>query len=175
MQNISLAGIMALAAASLAGCAEVSGSLQSRSLVGAAAPKAQNASAESGRNTPSGVSPSAEVRTREEMIVTYLPQTGFVRGTRSALASFGTPLQSAPGRNRTVEACREAVMAEASRLGAREVEAASAGPDRMNEKGQFVGPVRVRITYARATGFEVREANMTCVVDQNGKIVDALA
>lgn len=124
---------------------------------------------------PSDVSPVSASQAREETIVAYVPQTGFVRGTQSAIASLGKPLQPAPGRNRTVEACRDAVKAEAEKLGAREVEAASAGPDRRNEKGQFVGPVRVRITYVRAMGYEVREANMTCVVDQTGKIVDALA
>lgn len=124
---------------------------------------------------PSDVSPVSASQAREETIVAYVPQTGFVRGTRSAIASLGRPLEPAPGRNRTVEACREVVKAEAERLGAREIEAVSAGPDRRNEKGQFVGLVRVRITYVGTTGYEVREANMTCVVDRNGKIVDAFA
>jgi hypothetical protein len=62
--------------------------------------------------------------------------------------------------------------AEAMKLGAKEVEAASTGPDRSNAKGQLVGSVRMRITYARPNGYEVRLADMTCVVDRNGKIVD---
>jgi len=109
----------------------------------------------------------------EEIVTAYVPQTGNVRGTRAALASLGSSLRPAPGRNRTVQACREAVQSEAMRLGAHKVEAASAGPDRRNDKGQFVGPVRMRITYARVTGYEVRLANMTCIVDAEGKIVDA--
>jgi hypothetical protein len=62
---------------------------------------------------------------------------------------------------------------EAQKLGAREIEAVSAGPDRSNGKGGFVGPVRLRITYARPNGYEVRLADMTCVVDSRGRIVDA--
>ena len=49
------------------------------------------------------------------------------------------------------------------RLGAHKVEAASAGPDRHNDR--TFRPRRRRITYARATGYEVRLANMTCIVD----------
>ena len=105
--------------------------------------------------------------------MTYVPQTGQVRGTRAAIASLGSPLTPAPGRNRTVQACRDVAQAEAVKLGAREIEAVSAGADRRNNKGQFVGPVCMRITYARPTGYEVRLADMTCVVDAKGKIVDA--
>lgn len=174
MRKLLRTGVAATMAVSLSGCAETTGSIQSRPTVAAAASIAPAASAVSGR-APSYVSPIAALQPREEVIVAFVPQAGFVRGTRSAIASFGTPLQPAPGLNRTVEACRDVVKAEAEKLGAREVEAASAGPDRRNEKGQFVGPVRVRITYVGATGYEVREANMTCVVDQYGKIVDAFA
>jgi len=89
------------------------------------------------------------------------------------LATLGSPLETAPGRNRTVEACRAVAWGEAQKLGAREIEAVSAGPDRPNGKGGFVGPVRMRITYARPDGYEVRLADMTCVVDRSGRIVDA--
>ena len=60
------------------------------------------------------------------MALSYLPQVGFVRATRPVLATLGTPLQSAPGPNRTVEVCRKTVWAEAAKLGASEIEAASA-------------------------------------------------
>jgi hypothetical protein len=70
-----------------------------------------------------------------------------------------------------VAACREAVQAEAGKLGARSVEAVSAGPEQRNLHGQTVGPVPVRITYERVGGYEVREATMRCVVDRSGKVV----
>jgi hypothetical protein len=106
-------------------------------------------------------------------VVVWVPQTGFVRGTRTTIAALGSPLQPAPGLNRTVEACRDRVQSEATKMGAQNVEAVSAGPQRRNEKGQIVGPVRMRITYARPVGYEVREAVLMCVVDSKGKVVDA--
>jgi hypothetical protein len=106
-----------------------------------------------------------------EEVVTYVPGVGIVRGTRPALAGLAAPLRPARGLNRAVAACREAVRAEAGKLGARSVEAVSAGPEQRNPKGQTVGPVRVRITYERVGGYEVREATMRCVVDRSGKVV----
>jgi hypothetical protein len=106
-----------------------------------------------------------------EEVVTYVPGVGLVRGTRPALAGLAAPLRPARGLNRAVAACREAVRAEAGKLGARSVEAVSAGPEQRNPQGQTVGPVRVRISYERLGGYEVREATMRCVVDRSGKVV----
>lgn len=103
----------------------------------------------------------------------YSSTTGFVRGTREALASVGHPLVEAPGRNRTVEPCRVIVAAEAAKLGARQVEAVSAGPERRDSGGRTVGPVRIRITYDRPGVSEVRLATLTCVLDRRGMIVQA--
>lgn len=111
----------------------------------------------------------------EETVLVYVPRTGYVKGTRQAVASIGKPLEAAPGRNRTVEACQNVVRGEATKIGAREVEAVSAGPDRRDASGRYSAPVRMRITYAQPGGFEVREALMTCIVDRQGKIVDAFA
>ncbi|KAA2234839.1 hypothetical protein [Salinarimonas soli] len=110
---------------------------------------------------------------REETALAWVPQTGYVRGSRVALASLGRPLVAAEGPNRTVEACRNVVQSEAAKIGAREVEAVSAGPHRRIAGGRYQGPVEMRITYARPGGYEVRMARMTCVVDSGGKIVDA--
>jgi|SRR5215207_1510580 hypothetical protein len=102
----------------------------------------------------------------DEPVVEFRPQLGFVRGPRSVLATLGSPLTPAPGPNRTVAPCREA-----AKLGARNIEAVSAGPARLNKKRQFVGRVRIRIMYQKLLGYEVRESTMTCVVDRAGKIV----
>jgi hypothetical protein len=132
------------------------------------------------RSSPSNPAASAQSAatpalggSSEESVVVWVPQTGFVRGTRTTIAALGSPLQPAPGLNRTVEACRDRVQSEATKMGAQNVEAVSAGPQRRNEKGQIVGPVRMRVTYARPVGYEVREAVLTCVVDSKGKVVDA--
>jgi hypothetical protein len=151
MTRTALTGALVVAALSVAGCANVRGALQQLS-VATREPQAQD----------------------EEPVLAYYPQIGFVRGTRTVLSRLGTPLEAAPGPNRTVRACRAAVWREAAKLGARDIEAVSAGPERRNEKGQFVGPVRLRITYYKLlSGYEVREATLTCVVDPEGKLVGA--
>src|SRR5690242_7410648 len=106
-----------------------------------------------------------------EPVVEFRPQLGFVRGTRSALATLGSPLKPARGPNRTVAPCRAAAWAEAAKLGARNIEAVSAGRARLNKKGQFVGRVRMRIMYQKLLGYEVRESTMTGVVDRAGNVV----
>ena len=172
MTRILVTGAAALLAS---GCVDTVGSLQTRPVIAAAkAPSAPAPNTSATVQTPQKIfSHAASQAGDEEIVMANVPQTGNVRGTRAALASLGSPLRPAPGRNRTVQACREAVQSEAMRLGAHKVEAVSAGPDRRNDKGQFVGPVRMRITYVRPTGYEVRLADMTCIVDAEGKIVDA--
>ena len=114
---------------------------------------------------------SAPEATGDKPVVEFRPQLGFVHGTRSVLATLGSPLKPARGPNRTVAPCREAAWAEAAKLGARNIEAVSAGPAQLNKKGQFVGRVRMRIIYQKLLGYEVRESTMTCVVDRAGKVV----
>ena len=97
---------------------------------------------------------------------------GFPAVMQARMAAFEMKLRPT-GPNRTVEACRQAVWAQAAHLGAREIEAVSAGPDQLNDKGQYVGPVRTWITYERPSGYEVREATLTCVVDPEGRFIDA--
>ena len=115
----------------------------------------------------------------EQRSVAYFSQSGIMQGTpvlsgtRPVLPETGAPLQPAPGANRTVEACRGAAWAEAAKLGARSIEAVSAGPERVSGQGQVIGRVRVRITYERSGTYEVTEATMTCTVDQSGKLVSA--
>ena len=111
------------------------------------------------------------------VLVAALPLTGcagFQAVMQARMAAFEMKLRPT-GPNRTVEACRQAVWAQAAHLGAREIEAVSAGPDYLNDKGQFVGPVRTWITYDRPSGYEVREATLTCVVSPEGKFIDAFA
>src|SRR3954454_11483311 len=71
-------------------------------------------------------------RPAEDVGVTYVPGVGLVRGTRPALAGLAAPLRPARGLNRAVAACREAVQAEAGKLGGRSSEAVSAGPEQRN-------------------------------------------
>lgn len=173
--NRTLLAIAIGAALSTAGCLEQTATtpLNANAIAVATAPEPPNSSAASWQ-MPWQISPASRAQ-GEEVVSAYVPNTGYVRGTPQAVAAIGAPLEAAPGPNRTVEACRDVVESEASKIGAREVEAVSAGPHRRNRRGQYEGPVRMRITYATANGFEVREATMTCIVDGRGKIVDAKA
>lgn len=112
-------------------------------------------------------------RGETDSVLAFVPGTGLVRATPQVLASIGRPLEGQPGENRTVDPCRDAVRVEAEKEGARVVEAASAGPHQQDRQGRYVAPVRMRITYAEGSGYEVREATLTCIVDRSGKIVDA--
>ncbi|MCJ2136470.1 hypothetical protein MKK69_20850 [Methylobacterium sp. J-026] len=109
----------------------------------------------------------------EQTILSMVPGTGLVKGTSAALQTIGQPLAEVPGRNRTVETCRSTVMSEATKAGAKQVEAVSVGADRTDKKGDYFAPVLFRITYERPMMYEVREAAMICVVSRKGAIVDA--
>jgi hypothetical protein len=62
-------------------------------------------------------------------------------------------------------------------IGGTDIEAVSAGRERVDTRGQVVGPVRMRITYRKVTGsyslYEVREATVSCTVDREGKVTSA--
>ena len=124
---------------------------------------------------PSQLVPRRSAVPGERIFSANVPGIGMVRGTRQALASIGHALPPGPGPNRTVETCRRTVAGAAARYGGRQVEAASAGPDHLDARGDYVGPVLIRINYRRPWGYDVREAVLTCVVDRNDKIVDAYA
>ncbi len=112
----------------------------------------------------------------ERIFTSKVAGVGMVRGTRQALASVGHALPQGPGPNRTVDTCRKTVAGATADYGeAKEVEAASVGPDHIDARGDYVGRVLVRVDYVRPWGYEVREAVLTCIVDPNEKIVDAYA
>lgn len=109
-----------------------------------------------------------------DAVVAYVPQTGFVKGRPETVAAIGQPLQGAPGVNRALPACREVVTKEAAKNGAKDVETVSAGPTRRIASNRYEGPVRFRITYGERNGvYDVRDATLNCIVDGQGKIVDA--
>lgn len=178
MKRMFVAGAAVAAALSTGACLQrdATASLGRSGLAVAAAPEAADSSAGSWQMPWQISRVSVASRAQgEDTVLVYVPNTGFVRGTPEAVASIGARLEPAQGPNRTVDACRDVVESEASKIGARTVEAASAGPHRRNRRGQYEGPVRMRITYATQNGYEVREATMTCIVDAGGKIVDARA
>jgi hypothetical protein len=115
---------------------------------------------------------AARVRGQSSVLV-YVPQIGYVTGEPAVIATIGKPLPAVPGRNRTVEPCREAVFNEASKLGALNVEAVSAGREQRDRQGRIFAPVDMRITYKVNGGFELRSATLACILDRKGRIADA--
>jgi hypothetical protein len=115
---------------------------------------------------------AARVRGQPSVLV-YVPQIGYVTGEPAVIATIGKPLPAVPGRNRTVEPCRAAVFNEASKLGALDVEAVSAGREQRDRKGRIFAPVDMRITYKVNGGYELRSATLVCILDRKGRIADA--
>jgi hypothetical protein len=56
-------------------------------------------------------------------------------------------------------------------MGALQVEAASGGPHARDREGRLSAPIRLRIIYGRAGGYEVREATLACTLDRRGRVV----
>jgi hypothetical protein len=115
---------------------------------------------------------AARVRKQSSVLV-YVPQTGYVTGEPDVIATIGKPLPAVAGRNRTVEPCRDAVFTEASKLGALDVEAVSAGHEKRDRRGRIFAPVDMRITYKVNGGYELRRATLVCILDRKGRIADA--
>lgn len=167
--------VIALATLSIAGCSADMASLKPEPVTTAAARTEPPNSSAASWQMPWQLSPSNPFSTAkgDETILVWVPETGYVQGTPTVLASLGKPLQEAPGPNRTVAPCRDVVLGEADKVGAREVEAVSAGPQKHDRKGHIFAPVHMRITYAKLGSYEVRDATLTCIIDRKGKIVDA--
>lgn len=114
-------------------------------------------------------------RSGEPTVTAWVPQSGFVRGRPDVVARIGQPLPAVPGPNHTVQTCRNTVASKAQEIGARDVEAVSAGPETRDRKGQYTAPVLVRVTYANPDqSYQVVESELVCTVDRHGKIVNAV-
>ena len=124
---------------------------------------------------PTQLTPTPEALGGEPTVTALVPGVGPVRAKPDVAARIGTPLQPVTGPNRTVLACRSIVTKRARELGARDVEAVSAGPEQRDGRGHYSAPVKVRITYPATGGREaqVTEATLACEVDARQKIVDA--
>ena len=171
---------VALSAAALGGCVSQGGpGPQLASVAGQPQLAAVGAEPQAGAkwNMPWQLNPAsaASEAQGEKTYVAEVPNYGRVKGTTPALTYVNYPLTSLavkPGRNRTVEACRDVVASQAKPLGAVKVEAVSAGPDRRTRQG-YEGPVAFRVFYAKQGVTEVRQSLMTCKVDRAGHIKDA--
>jgi hypothetical protein len=84
---------------------------------------------------------------------------------RAEIAQLGT----APGA--IVVACRHGIIQAATPYRPVRVDAVSVGAVRQVSGGGQLAPLFVRITYDRQVGYETREAQVSCQLDPNGKVL----
>jgi hypothetical protein len=93
---------------------------------------------------------------------------GWVYGSSDALKGLGKPLRRRPGVDqRTVSLCRDALARTVGAHGAVQVEAASAGRSSRRSSALFA-PVTARVIHRLPTGYEVKQATVTCQVTRAG-------
>jgi hypothetical protein len=81
------------------------------------------------------------------------------------------PLQAKPGTPLSVvQSCRKALVSGALRYGATHVDVASAGRAARLNDGGISAPVEARILFQRGSHVQVRQARITCRLDQAGRI-----
>jgi hypothetical protein len=84
---------------------------------------------------------------------------------RRALAQLGRAPQA------TVAACRNGIIRGATPYSPVRVDAVSIGDVRQVRGGGQLAPLFVRIIYDRQGGYETREAQVSCQLDANGRVV----
>jgi hypothetical protein len=95
-----------------------------------------------------------------------VPGIGPVRGLPTEFARLVQPIYARPGTpTPVVQACRQGIVAAARPYGVVRVDAASAGAARRGPGGDLIAPVEMRMVYARAGGYEARQARVTCRID----------
>jgi hypothetical protein len=87
---------------------------------------------------------------------------------QAPLASVGAALAPA------LEACRRTIADQATAHGAIQVDVISAGTPRRLPNGVSEAPVEVRITYRREDQVQIRQADVTCQLDDDGSVVALL-
>jgi hypothetical protein len=87
---------------------------------------------------------------------------GWVQGSPDVLNGLARPLQGRPGVDqRTVRSCRDALARTVAIHGAVQVEAVSAGRT-SRRSSATLAPLKARVIYRLPTGFEVKQASVTC-------------
>jgi hypothetical protein len=73
-----------------------------------------------------------------------------------------------------IDACKDVIAEQARRLGAIHVEAVSAGQPRRLRNGFTEAALDASIIYRQENLVQLREARVTCELDQDGKVVSLL-
>ena len=88
------------------------------------------------------------------------------------LASPLVPVDGVPPE--TLEACRQTIAARASSRGAVRVEAVSAGTPSRRPDGLTEAPIEARIVYEQESHVDIRQAHVTCLLDDQGRVAELL-
>jgi len=85
------------------------------------------------------------------------------------------PLRARPGTPQVVvQSCRNALASGASSHGAIQVDVASAGRTARLKDGSLSAPVEARIVFQRGNRVQVRQARLTCRLDERGRTLAML-
>ena len=96
---------------------------------------------------------------------------GWVYGSPDTLKGLGKPLRRRPGVDqRTVLLCRDALARTVVAHGAVQVEAVSAGRSSRQSSSTFA-PLTARVIYRLPSGYEVKQATVTCQMTRAGVAV----
>jgi hypothetical protein len=96
---------------------------------------------------------------------------GWVHGSPDTLNGLERTLRRKPGVDqRTVRLCRDALTRTVVTHGAVQVEAASAGRSSRRSSATFA-PLTARVIYRLPSGYEVKQATVTCLITRAGVAV----
>jgi hypothetical protein len=106
------------------------------------------------------------------MPVRIVPRLGTVQGSPTVLRALTkrlTSVDTAPPR--AVRACRDTIKAAAAPYQAKQVEAVGAGPASRTSQGITTVPIDARVIYARGQVSQVRQARISCRLNNRGIVV----
>jgi hypothetical protein len=104
--------------------------------------------------------------------VRIVPRLGPVQGSPSVLQTLTRPLPAvAAAPPQAVRACRDTIKAAAVPYRAKQVEAVGAGPASRTSRGITTVPINARVVYARGQISQVRQARITCRLNDRGIVV----
>ncbi len=108
----------------------------------------------------------------QDTIVRIVPRLGPVQGSPAVLRELTQPLPPvAAAPPDAVRACRNTIQAAATPYKAKQVEAVGAGPATRTSRGITTVPINARVVYAKGRVSEVRQARITCRLNDRGIVV----
>ena len=108
----------------------------------------------------------------QDTIVRIVPRLGPVQGSPRVLQTLTRPLPAvAAAPSQAVRACRDTIKAAAAPYRAKQVEAVGAGPASRTSRGITTVPIDARVVYARGQVSQVRQARITCRLNDRGIVV----